>query len=338
MTLPLSSRIVVDREPRLPEGPEGVDWRRASLEDAEGVAELAADLAAADHPDWAEVAEEIAEELGHSWVDIATDTAIGERDGTMVAYGIQIAPPNPETVVRSIAFGGVRPSARGQGIGRALLAWHRHRARQQLAASDLSLPGWHMLDVYERNESGARLARRAGIPLVRWFTNMTRVLAEEIPDFPLADGLTLGTPDASDLPRLRDARNDAFRDHWGSQPTGEEAWASFARSTGLRLDLSAVAMDGDRVAGMVLVQVRPEDFELQGYEGGYIPLVGVIRDWRKRGVAPALLAEVLRRHRDAGYSRIALDVDSENPTGALGLYTRMGFTPAARSMAFVEEF
>jgi hypothetical protein len=35
---------------------------------------------------------------------------------------------------------------------------------------------------------------------------------------------------------------------------------------------------------------------------------------------------------------VALDVDSENPSGALGLYTGMGFTAASRSVAFVEEF
>ena len=34
---------------------------------------------------------------------------------------------------------------------------------------------------------------------------------------------------------------------------------------------------------------------------------------------------------------VALDVDSENPTGALGLYTGMGFVATSRSVAHVEE-
>src|SRR5690606_19546219 len=128
----------------------------------------------------------------------------------------------------------------------------------------------------------------------RWFTNMTRDLADEIPELPLADGLRLAIPTVHDLDRIREARNDSFRDHWGSQPTSTEGWQSFTGSPMMRLDLSAMALDGDRVVGVVLTQVNPADFALQGFAGAYIPTVGVVRDWRRRGVAPALLAEVLR--------------------------------------------
>ncbi|WP_166868819.1 GNAT family N-acetyltransferase [Salinibacterium sp. ZJ70] len=337
MQKPLRERIDVDPTHRLPAGPGPVRWRRATPEDAEQLAELAGAIAAADHPEWAETAEELAEELAHSWMDLDADSVIGDVEGELVAYGLQVAPPDPETVVRSIAMGGVRPSARGTGIGRELLDWHRLRARQQLASSELALPGWHMLYVEEANASGIALATRAGLPLVRWFTNMTRDLADEIPDVPLPEGLRLATPTQDDVGRIRDARNEAFRDHWGSQPSSEEGWASFTGSSVLRLDLSAIALDGDRVAGLVLSQVNPADFALQGYEGGYLPLVGVVRDWRRRGVAPALLAEVMRRHRAEGYVQVGLDVDSESPTGALGLYTGMGFRAVSRSLAFVEE-
>ena len=37
------------------------------------------------------------------------------------------------------------------------------------------------------------------------------------------------------------------------------------------------------------------------------------------------MASALRRFREEGYERAALDVDSGNPTGALGLYERAGF-------------
>jgi mycothiol synthase len=338
MTGPLRARVTAPAELALPAGPSAVSWRRITLDDVDALVELNAALAAADHPEWTETRDETAEELNHSWIDLAADTVIAEADGIPVAYGLQVAPPEPETVVRSIAFGGVRPSHRGRGIGRALLAWHRERARQHLAASDLELPGWHLLYVEERNESGLRLAHRAGLPLVRWFTKMERDLAADIPDLPLPDGLVLATPSRDDLERLRIARNDSFRDHWGSQPSTDEGWRSFVDQDTFRPDLSVMALDGDRVAGFVLTQVYEDDFESQGYRGGYLPLIGVVRDHRGRGIAPALIAEMFRRHRAAGFERVALDVDSENPSGALGLYTGMGFEPTVRSVAFVEEF
>jgi mycothiol synthase len=338
VTGPLSARVTAAAALALPAGPSVVSWRRATLADVDALVELSAALAAADHPEWTETREEIEEELTHSWIDLAADSALAEVDGQLVAYGLQILPPAPESIVRSIAFGGVRPSHRGQGIGRVLLAWHRERARQQLATSSLELPGWHMLYVEERNASGLRLAEHAGLPLVRWFTKMTRDLDVDIPALALPEGLSLVTPTPDDASRLLAARNDAFRDHWGSQPTSVEGWTAMVGQPTFRFDLSAVALDGDRVVGFALTQVYEDDFENQGYRGGYLPLIGVTRDWRRRGVAPALIAEVLRRHRAAGYEKVALDVDSENPSGALGLYTGMGFAAQTRSVAFVEEF
>lgn len=338
MTGPLKDRVSAPAEIALPAGPSGVSWRRATLDDVDALTELNAALAASDHPEWTETREETEEELRHSWMNLDTDSAVAEADGRLVAYGLQVLPPEPESIVRSIAFGGVRPSHRGRGIGRALLAWHRERARQQFAASDLALPAWHMLYVEERNPSGLRLAERAGLPLVRWFSKMQRDLALDIPDVALPAGLELATPSAVDLERLRVARNDAFRDHWGSQPSSVEGWTSFLDQDTFRPDLSVMALDGERVGGFVLTQVYEDDFEAQGYRGGYIPLIGVVRDHRGRGIAPALIAETLRRHRAAGFEKVALDVDSENPSGALGLYTRLGFEPDSRSVAFVEEF
>lgn len=338
MTGPLRDRVSAPAEIALPTGPSGVSWRRATLDDVDALTELNAALAAADHPEWTETRDETEEELTHSWMHLETDSVVAEADGVLVAYGLQVLPPEPESIVRSIAFGGVRPSHRGRGIGRELLAWHRARARQQFAASPLDLPAWHLLYVEERNASGLRLAERAGLPLVRWFSKMQRDLGADIPDLSLPAGLTLATPTAADAERLRAARNDAFRDHWGSQPSSVEGWTSMLERDTMRLDLSVVALDGDRVAGFVLTQVYEDDFESQGYRGGYLPLIGVIRDHRGRGIAPALIAETLRRHRAEGFEKVALDVDSENPSGALGLYERLGFEPESRSVAFVEEF
>lgn len=338
MTGPLSARVTAPAGLELPAGPSGISWRRVTFDDVDAIVELYAAIAAADHPEWTETRDEIDDELHHSWIDLPADSVIAEADGQVVATGLQIATPDPETIVRSIAFGGVRPSHRNRGIGRALMEWHRTRGRQHLAASDLDLPGWIMFYVEERNTSQLRLAQRLGLPLVRYFTKMERDLSVDIPDLPLADGLKLAIPTAADSARIMAAKNDAFRDHWGSQPSTEEGWTSMMEQPTSRFDLSVVALDGDTVAGFVMTQVYPDDFASQGYVGGYIPLVGVTRPWRRKGVAPALLAAAFRRYREEGHEKVALDVDSENPSGALSLYTGMGFEPQTRSVAFVEEF
>ena len=60
-------------------------------------------------------------------------------------------------------------------------------------------------------------------------------------------------------------------------------------------------------------------------------------EFRGRGVAQALLADAMRRFAAAGMDKASLDVDSENPTGALALYTKMGYVAVNAGMAWDKE-
>lgn len=48
-------------------------------------------------------------------------------------------------------------------------------------------------------------------------------------------------------------------------------------------------------------------------------------DWRNRGIAGALLAMSLSELDARGMTEAALGVDTDNPGGALHLYTSLGF-------------
>ncbi|MFC5502809.1 GNAT family N-acetyltransferase [Lysinimonas soli] len=335
--VPLSARVEAPAQVQ-PAPVAGVSWRNATLDVVDAVVELYAAMSRVDHPEWAETRDEIEQEFQHSWVELRRDSLVAEADGAIVAHGLVIAPPAPETIVRSVLFGGVHPQHRGRGIGRALLGWQEGRARQQLAASTLALPGWILCYSYDRDPSAARLLEREGFATERYFSQLQRELSAPIPELELPAPLRLATlsPELSEATRV--AKNAAFRDHWGSQPTSVEGWNGQLSLPSLRPELSFLAMEGGEVVGFVIVNVNEADFELQGFAGSYISLVGVVAPWRRRGVAPALLAASLRAARDAGLERAVLDVDSESPTGALGLYTGMGFEAAATSRAHVKSF
>ena len=335
--LPLSERVDAPAELQ-PAPVAGVAWRPAALEDVDDIVALAAAMATVDHPDWSEPREEIDELLTLSFVDVARDTLIGGSEGRVVAFGQALAPFEPETIVRSVLLGGVHPEFRGRGIGRSLLAWLEGRARQQLAASGLAMPGWVLAYTQDRNPGAGRLFERAGFETARYFAQLERSLDEPIPELELPAPLRLVNASLDRSEGTRGAKNSAFRDHWGSQPTPLEAWDNFMTASTRRLDLSYLALDGDEVVGLVILDVNEDDWALQGYPSSYISLVGVVAPWRRRGVAPALLAASLRASRDAGLERVALDVDSANPTGALGLYTGMGFASVHTSRAHVKEF
>lgn len=73
-----------------------------------------------------------------------------------------------------------------------------------------------------------------------------------------------------------------------------------------------------------------EEFEahqkISGQGDLYDSVVGTVRAGRGRGIASALLAHAPRGGED-GYDIASLEVDANSPTGALGLYERLGCQP-----------
>src|SRR5690606_35154011 len=142
--------------------------------------------------------------------------------------------------------------------------------------------------------------------------------------------------------------NDAFRDHFGSQPRTPQTWAQYrtafmpgwtwlvvddAPDVGALLaspdtdDETAAALRAGEplVAAYQVASKFTEDFEVRGYEFGYSDYVGVRRAYRGRGLASVALTAALRAMADDGMRYAHLDVDAENPTGALGLYAGLGY-------------
>jgi mycothiol synthase len=75
-------------------------------------------------------------------------------------------------------------------------------------------------------------------------------------------------------------------------------------------------------------------FVAAGRREAFVAKVGTRRE-HCRGLASLLLRHALVRYRDAGYGEASLDVDSENPTGALGISERAGFEAESRWTNYV---
>jgi ribosomal protein S18 acetylase RimI-like enzyme len=95
-----------------------------------------------------------------------------------------------------------------------------------------------------------------------------------------------------------------------------------------------VAWEGDQIAGVVQAWIWPEENKHLGVKRGWLERISVRRPWRRRGLGRSLTAEAMRRLRAAGMDDAMLGVDSENPTGALGLYEGLGFLVHSRAAAY----
>jgi ribosomal protein S18 acetylase RimI-like enzyme len=336
---PLSSRVDAPAAIELPTS-AGYTWRPATTDDIDEIFDCAREGSVVDHPNYIIPRDEFEEEFAHSYVDATQDSIVCvTADGRVDAWGFTTLSPSQETLARSILFGGVRPDARGKGLGRRLVAWHEARARQQLATSDALIPGWIMAYVETRAPQTISTFERAGFEIRRYFLELRRDLSEPIVDRPLADGLRLveWTADLDD--EVLSARNDSFRDHWGSQSVTQENWTSYATGPHTRRDLSVLAVTPEgEVAGFVTTSVTEDDWPGQGFSSGYIGLVGVRRAWRGKGIAPSLLGSAMTAMKQVGLEKAVLDVDAENPSGALGLYEAVGFAESNRSVNLLKEF
>jgi mycothiol synthase len=67
---------------------------------------------------------------------------------------------------------------------------------------------------------------------------------------------------------------------------------------------------------------------------GFVRILGVKPEYRRRGLALALLKHVFRHFADLGLKRVGLGVDAENPTGAVRLYERAGMHVARRDIRY----
>ncbi|MCI0159123.1 GNAT family N-acetyltransferase [Leifsonia shinshuensis] len=334
---PLSERVVAPPTYR-PQHPFVAEWRPITTDDVDTVLAVLRASDAVDHPNYLTTREEVEDELGFSFLDLERDTllAIG-HDGAALAVGSILEPPRQITLVREFLNGTVHPDHRGRGIGRELVAWQRARGEQKLAAVDKRLPGWLVGYADRRAPDRERLLTAAGFEAVRWFHTMERDLGQPIPEVVPTETVRI-VPYAPELAdAVHAARDEAFLDHWGSQPLSDEQWATLIGGT-FAPEVSFVALAGEEVAGVVLSDVNEDDWVAQGFSGPYISTVAVTRAHRGRRIAPALLGAVLSESARRGWQKAVLDVDADNPTGALGLYTGMGFVSTFSETGLVRAY
>jgi GNAT superfamily N-acetyltransferase len=235
--------------------------------------------------------------------------------------------------------GQVDPAWRRRGIGRALLAGAQaellriRAARPDPKGTTAGLQSW----VYASNRSTIALLESNGYRPWRYMIEMTRPL-DDVPSIDLPVGLSSRPVTPEDRLQVVLALNHAMKDHPGWPDwTEDQLLGMVEHPTRGQIDVWQVAWDGDRVVGGVLGFVDAEENAALDRNRGYTEGIFTIREWRGRGVASALIAQNLRLLQSRGLTEAALSVDTENPTGALGLYERHGFREADRMLILRKE-
>lgn len=282
---------------------------------------------------------DLAEELANPELTLGKDTVAAWRDGELVGYFV-VYPRGTEDQLKCHLSGGTRPDLRGTGIGTRLAEAMRSRADEVHRDEHPGKPGLLVLGGPSGDEAQADLMERVGLVPERWSFTMRSDLHRDLePVPPLPDGLELRRYDDAVDAAMREAHNEAFLDHPNFTPWTEGMWKQWVSgSRNFRPQLSFVVLDPAR-PGQVVAYVQSNEydayFEQTGLREAYVAKVGTRREYRGRGLAGLLLRRGLHEYRAAGYDEASLDVDSENPTGALGIYERAGFAVEKRFTDYV---
>jgi mycothiol synthase len=258
--------------------------------------------------------------------DLPRDCALVELDGQVVAYARAsweetITGHNEVACILNID-----PPARGQGVERLLLR-HSLARGEEIVDSFAPRQATRVVTfVGGRDDALRATVDEAGFRHVRDSGQLIRPSFDDIPEVPLPDGFEIRPIDPADRSmhrRVWEAGARAFARSYGEQAQTEEQYAEFLGQSSFDPTLWRVAFHGDDIAGQILnFLAEPEP---DGTRVGWTESISVQPEFRRRGLARALLAESLRTVRDAGATQAALGVDMQNPNHAQALYESLGF-------------
>ena len=178
----------------------------------------------------------------------------------------------------------------------------------------------------ETDKTRFEILTKLGCTIERYYHSMSRPLTD-LPECPLPEGISVRPALPKDYRKIWEAANEAFKDEYGASDPTEEWYQSYISNPNFQPMLWQVAWDGNEVVGSVQNYVSLEENELEGHNRGYTEAISVRREWRGRGVASALICCSMAMFKALNMDEVALTANTQNPTGAMHLYTNLGYRP-----------
>ncbi len=268
------------------------------------------------------------------------DLRLWEDANKLIGFGRLDIPESGEVVDGFIGFW-IHPEARGGGgseIEKQIIAWAEERLRD--VAQKRGLKAKLRSNSQDDRKDRITTLKRNGFTAERCFLNLSRSLAEPIPEPFFPKGFTMRTVRGEeDAAAWVDLHNQSFIDHWNYHPLTLESykhWWGNHPDYRPDLDLVAVAADGT-LASCCFCCIYPGDNSRTGRQEGWVAILGTRRGFRRLGLARAMLLSGLHYLKAAGMDTAKIGVDADNPLGARQLYESVGFQKFRKRPVYVKD-
>jgi mycothiol synthase len=300
--------------------------RQATRSDLPEIAALLSEGLSFDGLVFVQTAEELAEEFDGTYCSLEHDVIVAIYESSIIGVGYTIFLPSETKEERCYIFGTTKPEFRGNGVGTAVMQWASEHGESLLRSTNRTIQKYLRSDMSATNSSAGSLFQSFNMSPVRWNDDLIIDLADS-PEVFTASEYSIVAWDSSRDEEARVVKNLAFMDHWGSTPTSKEGWEQLVHGSTAKLAQSFFALDSNHnIVGLLLSHRYESDDEALGKRIGWIDKLATLAEHRKQSIGKSLITHALAAYQRDGLTHAALDVDTENPTGAYGLYTAVGFS------------
>jgi mycothiol synthase len=241
-------------------------------------------------------------------VDLARDVCVAEANGRIVGYAD--VDPLGSDPVRWWTSIKAHPEADLDAVVGELVRWVEARAGEGIVRV------WNPSAI----EGVGPAFERLGFRPVRHSYRMAIEFDEEPEPPAWPPGISVRTFREGEGQAVYDAFHEAWLDTWEPEDEPYGDWAHWTiEREGFDPALWFLACDNEEIAGFSLC--RPSETRS---DTGIVNLLGVRRQWRRRGLGEALLRHSFVAFHRRGFLRVVLGVDASSPTGAPRLYERAG--------------
>lgn len=242
-----------------------------------------------------------------------------------------------KTPSRNWGEGAVDPAYENHGIGAYLIELTDAELLKRAAAHPAYAPDKPVAmerNCNSRSEINKALFEKCGYTYMRTFYRMVIDFDGEIAPYPMPEGIELRPFDLEQHEHaVYEAHQESFEDHWGAHRSPFDEWQHWlTRSHNFDGSMYQIAWDVARneIAGVALNRPYGEESP----ELAWVGVLGVRKDWRKRGLGYALLRSSFHLFQQMGYRQARLGVDASSLTNAVALYERAGMRVLSSRVAY----
>ena len=246
--------------------------------------------------------------LGQPGLDLLSHCFLLEEGGTVLGYCL-VNHEGP--ISRMVLEPKVAPQVQGTSSERELILQAFSRAEEHG-------PGVVHVCVQIPSPAASFLTKQGFAP-VRSYDDMVWD-HEDLPSNDIPAGFTVRSFKPGDAALLTEVQNSAFAASWGFCPNTVEQIEYRSSMVNMSHQGICFILDGQKAAGYCWTCLVPVNGSLRGVIG----MIGVIPDYRGKGISRSILIAGMEALRSQNVADIGLQVDNSNTPG-VRLYTSVGF-------------